>query len=251
VLHFNTDKGVLNAIADSALIIENRGLGYKVSFLLENFSYDKLAHKVLYKGQIMFTQLTPENEKQTIQCAGNRLKAYYGSELHFMRALYNNKLIQEGFFFNLFNEGDDGALANTATSDAEMIVKSKIFNTRMKIRTINNYKRILDTIQSTPTRPVLSFSGQLEVKYIHEAEPPSYIHLKEPGSLGHTLPQKSRLTLLKPGVSIEPNGTVVSEEDIETIGYWSWEMIAENLPIDYYPEEDINVVTTTNPEEIK
>jgi hypothetical protein len=240
VLHFNVKGATLAASSDSLLVIKNAGLGYTLKFLLEQFTYNNVARKVLYKGHVVFEQMVAENEKQKLVWARNRLKAYYGSELHFMRALYDRKIIEEGFTFNLFNNQVDkyGTVVNQALADAKLKVDSKIFNKKITVHTINNYKRILDTLRSTATRPVLRFTGQLEVKYLHEAESSAYVRVREGRSPGFTRPQRSRLTLLSDDVSIEPNGTIIPEENVETVGYWSWEMVAESLPIDYYPDED-------------
>jgi hypothetical protein len=240
VLHFNVKGTALTASSDSLLIIKNTGLGYTLKFLLEQFTYNNVARKVLYRGHVVFERMVAENEKQKLLWARNRLKAYYGSELHFMRALYNRKVIEEGFIFNLFNNQLDkfGVAVNQAFADAKLKVDSKIYKKKVTVHTINNYKRILDTLQSTPTHPVLKFTGQLEVKYMHESESSTYVRVREGRSPGFTRPQRSRLTLLSDDVSIEPNGTIIPEENIETVGYWSWEMVAESLPIDYYPEED-------------
>jgi len=240
VLEFKKEALILNASADSLLIIENKGLGYRLKFLLEEFTLNTLTKKLLYKGQVVYERLLPKNQKEEKQWAVNRLKAYHGSELHFMRALYKHQLSEEGFFINVYKDKTrkDGTITNVAVPDTFMVVRSKVFNRRISLPTIYKYNRVLDSASLTGPQPVLSFDGQLEVVYAHEKESYEYLKRRDPGGMRSTLLQKSRLYLLKPGVTVDPNGMVLSEENLPTLGYWSWELIAESLPIDYNPEED-------------
>jgi len=116
--------------------------------------------------------------------------------------------------------------------------------------TLSNYNRILDSIAFASTSQIIvSFEGQLEVVFIHEEESYEYLS-KRNLKVGYKQPQKSRLYLLNRGVAVEPNGSVLSEENLPTLGYWSWELVAESLPIDYDPEEDKKVLKRTK-EEVK
>jgi hypothetical protein len=247
VLEFKKEALILKATADSLLVIENRGLGYRLSYLLEEFILNTLTKKLLYKGQVVFERLLPESEKEKQQWATNRLKAYYGSEMHFMRALYQHHLFEEGFFLNLYKDKkrEDGKIVNIAVPDTVLTTHSRLFKRKISMPTLNNYNRILDsTAFASSSQVILSFEGQLEVIYIHEEEPYGYLS-KRNLKVGYKQPQRSRLYLLNRGVAVEPNGSVLSEENLPTLGYWSWELVAESLPIDYNPEEDKKVLIRT------
>jgi hypothetical protein len=240
-LEFKREALVLEATSDSLLIIENGGLGYRLKFLLEEFTLNTLTKKLLYKGQVVYERLLPKNEKEEKHWAANRLKAYNGSELHFMRALYHHRLSEEGFFINVFKDKKkiDGTIVNSAVPDTSIVIKSKLYNRRISMPTIYKYNRITDSLASIASgQPVLSFDGQLEVIYVHEGEPYEYFKRRGSGGMQNTSPQKSRLYLLDSGVTVEPNGMILSEENLPTLGYWSWELVAESLPVDYDPEDD-------------
>ncbi len=250
VLEFEKEALVLKATSDSLLIIDNRGLGYRLKFLLEDFTLNTLTKKLLYKGQVVYEALLPKDEKENQHWAANRLKAYYGSEMHFMRALYIHHLLEEGFFFNLYTDKkrEDGKIVNIAVPDTTLTIHSRLFKRKISMPTIDNYNRILDSVALVSySQVMLSFEGQLEVVYIHEEEPYEYVSRRNL-KVGYKQPQKSRLYLLNHGVIVEPNGSVLSEENLPTLGYWSWELVAESLPIDYDPKEDEKTLLNTKKE---
>jgi hypothetical protein len=238
VLQFNTDKSVLHVNADSILIIENSGLGYRLKFLIEEFRYNKIEKNVLYKGQVLYEAMQPKSEDQNKLWASHRLKAYYGSEMHFMRALYQRKLAEQGFFVNLYNYDRKGFLKSKAIIDTSFRVKSVAFKNKFKVSTISHYNRLVDSIASTKNETVLAFNGQLEVVYINELESADFSSQRAHRKMGFKFLQYSTLTLQNKKIPVEANGSVLSEENLLTKGYWSWELVSESLPVDYDPDFD-------------
>jgi hypothetical protein len=104
VLRFRFDQATQTVTAHSTapLIIENKALGYKITYDLEKFSYSFQTHMIFYGGTTFFEKVETASlfEKRTF--AANRLQAYRGSRLHFMRALYSDSLRQNGFSVYLF-----------------------------------------------------------------------------------------------------------------------------------------------------
>lgn len=235
LLHFRKNDGVLHATADSILILENRGLGYRIKILLEKYNYNIVRYLVHYEGQVVYEALTPQNNEEAKRWAKSRLKAYYGSEMHFLRAFYKRNLNDEGYYFNLIDPGTRHGVADTLKTP-----RTPIFNDRrIKISTINNYNRVIDSL-SSPQSPLLKFDGELEVQYIMEAESNAYQVNRSLRS--EKKPQLSQMILLKPAV-IQPHGQLYPQDAIETRGYWSWELMAESLPLDYQPVEDEKLVS--------
>ncbi len=244
VLHFTWENEILSASASDLLIIENPVLGYELKFLLEEFSYNKLLHKIFYKGQVVYKPMMPKDEIQKNTWAQNRLKAYNGSELHFMRSIYRRCLVEEGFVFNLFEDKNvRGLIEKAAVADTSLWIRSHLFKKSMFVSTLYRYNRILKTDSLSSEKTVLFFNGLLEVDYIHEEEAYDYLKTKDPRHVGSVIPQKSRLIIHNDGIEIEPNGNLISEEFLESQGYWSWEMVGESLPVDYEPEKDRQLTT--------
>jgi hypothetical protein len=245
VLNFDNHNGILTAVSDSSVVIENRGLGYKLSFLVEAYELNTISVHLRYQGQVVFEAMTPEDDEEKMTWARNRLKAYYGSQMHFLRALYNRDLFNEGFYFDLLDRPNGHSAYPHAYEDVR--VRSDVHNNKhVKLETLKNYNLILDSARSTPTEPILRFKGELLVQYIHESEEYAY-QLRYSGrnqTTGKRV-QRSRMVMLGPDALIQSFGELYPEDGVETAGYWSWELVAESLPLDYDPETDKKVLGIT------
>lgn len=87
----------LIAIADKPLIIENKALGYKLKYQLEEFEINFKENSTLFLGYPFFEELESNRNARERKWASKRLQAYNGSMLHFMRSLNENRLKDEGF----------------------------------------------------------------------------------------------------------------------------------------------------------
>jgi hypothetical protein len=95
-IRYNDDKELLTAGSDDFLEIENKALGYKLKYLLENFISDEQSQTLLYDGVAAFEQMEGSISRQK-QWNEHRLKAYKGSMMHFLRSLTGNQMKEEGF----------------------------------------------------------------------------------------------------------------------------------------------------------
>lgn len=89
----------LEADADDLLIIENKQLGYRIKYLLRTFNYNPKSSLTFYDGDSHFEEMKG-TEKQKKTWATNRLKAYQGSLMHFLRSVYARNALNEGFIAN-------------------------------------------------------------------------------------------------------------------------------------------------------
>src|SRR5205085_2266189 len=77
-------KNTLTVIAAEPLQIENKALGYKIQYQLEEFSYSFRERVLLYLGYTLFDELKDNGpRKRQLQ---NRAQAYNGSIVHFMKS---------------------------------------------------------------------------------------------------------------------------------------------------------------------
>jgi hypothetical protein len=97
-LNFEYDEGsgLLTASASEPLKIENRALGYLVIYYLLDFAANDDG-EMRYLGRIKFEALPPNDEKERQKWEKNRFETYGGSYRHFISALANGKLFEEGF----------------------------------------------------------------------------------------------------------------------------------------------------------
>jgi hypothetical protein len=100
-IHFFSNSGndMLNAFSVKPLRVENRALGYTIIYDLKEFNYNLKTGIFRYKGDLSFQPLSGSG-RENKRWARNRLSAYYGSKMHFFRALFSDSLKNEKF--NLF-----------------------------------------------------------------------------------------------------------------------------------------------------
>jgi hypothetical protein len=97
-IHFIYDKSdTVKAYSSAPLIIENRGLGYIVTFFLDEFEYDSRNKSWFFLGNILFNEDMNMEESLKQRYERRRRNAFMGSKMHFFRALWKNELESAGF----------------------------------------------------------------------------------------------------------------------------------------------------------
>lgn len=255
----------LVAMASEPLIIENRALGYHITYQLEMFEYDFKKKILFYAGYPLFTSMEKPGKAPKEKWVNNRHQAYYGSKLHFMRSLYRNTLAEEGFEMRSMRQvpntekervrqlyqpattvSSSGVVISMSGNEIQMAPRPKGDSAayyRIVMRQ-PDMLTIVDTALLTgdsvaygvdETTAALYFPDQLQVKYMRALEHASYLQQtlqnREPG------PQVSSLQLVrdKP-IEVLANGAYFEPLDILSGGYWSWsDKIGNMLPYDFKP----------------
>ncbi len=98
-LRYNKRQRVITAWSNKPVIVRNKSLQYEVSFdiidfeiVLGNFN----PKSVTYLGTSFYKDLDTKKKNKILKA---RAKTYKGSIQHFMRALYNKQLEEEGYIF--------------------------------------------------------------------------------------------------------------------------------------------------------
>jgi hypothetical protein len=94
---FSKKANTLKAFSDDALIIENDALGYHLRYQLVRCEFNFNTHSFFYEGYPLFIEMDSKRKSVKERRAYNRTVAYYGSMMHFMRCLFRNKLIENGY----------------------------------------------------------------------------------------------------------------------------------------------------------
>lgn len=212
----------LTAGAREPLLIENQALGYRIKYQLKSFVFDSRQKAVTYLGYPVLEDLPARNARQKKRWLANRQKAYLGSTMHFMRALHQRTLAEDGFLVQRMIEKTD-------------TVRSRPKTARYLIRDTLQYAQILDLGLSTTVRSRLQFQDLLQVTYLRETEDPGYLKMQRPFGPPPKASgtQTSVVHLQDSFIEIEANGNYYEPLGILVEGYWSWEKIAELLPLDY------------------
>lgn len=259
ILHFklNSKANTVRAFAHEKLIFENKALGYKISYLLLKFEFNITNNSFKYVGYPLFENLIPSNSDEQKKWESARAAVYHGSLMHFMRSLYSNRLIEEGFEVKamkeinaeersrvkkLFRRMDESARSLLNKDSLEYYNKiyklSSTTDTVILSKLIARDSIVFPVDESVePGAVFFEFDDFLHVTYLHKKEPAAYTRLllKRPErdfiSSDLSLPNKK-------GVSVFKNGNYFYGENIFTNGFWAWsEKLSTMLPSDYWPAE--------------
>lgn len=136
-LKFSYDKTnkILRVKAPQTLIIENKNLGYIIDYNLQDFVGDFENKTTRYTGTSFFKET-----KNTDKVKLNRMNAYDGSQVHFFRSVFANKVADEGFIVNQITK-----FPNSKYPTEEELQRLKDFTEMFKSKgTLNIPKDILD-----------------------------------------------------------------------------------------------------------
>jgi hypothetical protein len=95
--NYGNDKDTLKAFASKPILIENRSLGYKITYYLDKFEFYKKSSSFFYKGSLIFKEDTAVDITTKQLYESRRKSTYYGSRMNFFRALWADSLSSEGF----------------------------------------------------------------------------------------------------------------------------------------------------------
>lgn len=258
--NYKESKG-FSAISRKPLIIENKSLGYKITFDLVEFSLKNNFFR--YKGYTKFEELKGNTRKQK-KWNKNREKAYNGSFTHFLNCLVNNKVEEEGFTISQTNKRKKTDRPTKQEVDAaiDIIYKSepRLAILNIDLKNPKNPKdlayllarklridKIVDSLYNLPlNEKALKFNKNgntylnipwiLTVTYNKEKEEYEYYSVRKEQ-------RKHQTSILKPikmPSLINQNFKLVSPFDVSFEGYWIFERLSHTLPLDYIPNKTQN-----------
>lgn len=240
-------KQELQASADEFLIVENYALGYRVKYLLNNFTSNNLSRLIEYSGRILFEEL-PGSDAQKKKWKLKREDTYYGSAQQFYRSLYKNTLAEDGFViynfsrvpnpnrypedviqykFKQFKDTNrDSAVYWQRQNDVPKWAQENL----MKPPIPGN--RVLRSTQQEGIY-VMTFPYLLYVTYTKKREETYFRDIYRPLDMENY--ETSVITLLQqPYVVFDMNGSVIGPAPLYE-GTWSKAKLANMLPVDYEP----------------
>ncbi len=207
--YFLKRSNKLRVLATEPLLMENPSLGYNMRYQLDSFVYYYNTDINSYRGYCLFTAMEGGDSLQRIWWR-NRMDAYFGSRLHFMRSYYDSTVEEEGFVIDLLDEDND-----------------------------TKFSRIVNIYDST-YYGVLDSTGEVEIWYprifsvSYAKKKPDPAYLKKFGLPKDVLLQISYIDLAS-AIAIKENGYYYDQRDWINQGYWSWKNLADMLPYDYLP----------------
>jgi hypothetical protein len=222
---YNRTYKALYAHSTSPLVIQNDALGYRLYCEIDDFFSTK--DFVRYLGRVRFEELTTDDVRQAKIWTKNRRQAYGGSIRHFFKSVIEGNHRKQGFAVSIL----------TSTEDLRGIGK--------------NEDQLAGILEPTdiPLRWELKLDRILHVAYYKELESSAYladmerdfrndiflntnqlVFLKRPPQN-----QRSVVELIEGPVYVDVNGHVINPEGLSISGYWSWEKMADLVPLNYEP----------------
>ena len=219
---YEEPENKLIAFAHAPLEIRNDAMAYEITYYLESF--ERTDTDLRYRGQMKFqNDPNPFREFTKREIRSQRKKSYAGSWNHFKKALLAGRLRKDGF---------------------------RIYET-------NNFARVnVNRLRELNERDIIVFKGNhweldfdnfLVVVYTKEKESLNFIQDERFSSIiygggkndrRNPGKQVSLLKLLNGSVRLDLNGQVVDRFALTSFGYWSWERLANLVPINYDPKYD-------------
>ena len=261
--YFKNSNRVI-AWCDEPIQIENKALGYTISYQLENFEYNFSSRVIRYSGYPFFRDHA-EGKKGKHRWTKDREQAYYGSMNQFMRSVFSNTLGADGFEVkrmvrkpNLEKQrvkrlyADVSRRAYKQTLTITDIRKAER-DTTGSVDSLAYYDAVLRqqdytdhygshlltsdslVIRSAGDYKAIYFPDYLYVLYRKAREDPAY--LQQFGERRAPYYQGSQIWLPNDQpITIDAKGSYSPPEELMSTSYWGWkEKMAETLPIDYEP----------------
>lgn len=205
-----------HATATEPLVIVNNALGYRVTYFLDEFSHSGGTTK--WDGEPLFEPIVPKDSAEAARWARNRRRAFYGSMRHFLLALLDDRVREEGFI--LYRHPHTSYLRPARFDDTRFRASAD---------------RLLSPHPDSSLH-TLDFNGRLEIIYTEEREEERFLRWQHrlrdgPG------PQRSFIELNDPSVTIDPTGEIVEPYGATVFGYFAFERLADLLPQEYRPNQ--------------
>lgn len=209
--YFYKRKNRLKVLATAPIEIENLALGYKIKYTLDSFTHEYGTEAGVYTGYPLFEEMIATDTLQKNSWQVNRMKAYNGSILHFMRSVYNKSLKEEGF-------------------EIQFVAKENEKETAIPLK---DFYGALNYTKDDSTLLVSIYPNQLNTAIIYNNEEPDAAYQL----LNDEAPKKFQLSVVaivpNESIGIEQNGYYFDQNDITLTGYWIWDKVGDLLPYDY------------------
>ena len=215
--HFDKSTSTLTASSSDYIVVENKALGYKIKYLLQDFSKEYNSGMLYFAGTVFFEKL-PGKQSDEKTWEKNRLKVYTGSSMHFLRSVIANRVSQEGFgVLRLVRETDSASKNKVNKQYFEKLVSTPPLT-------------ILDFLRLTDTKGLyaLTFDNCLYIKHGNKIITNSDDILGASGA-------PTTLIFDKPYAFFDNNGIFSDPSAIIYEGDWGRSRVAELLPVDYEP----------------
>jgi len=220
VLDFSSRGGDFRAQASEPLIIENRGLGYKLTYFLDEFIAEPNSWR--WDGEPLFETLMPSNPEESALWSARRDSAFYGSFRHFLLSIINDQVEAQGFKIYSRPGSNQGVFDPRGGASSQQ-------NNRFPIKASD----ILKSGNSDDER-ILDFEGFVDIVYTHEVESNAFLRLQR--RAGRARFQTSTIRLDRGPTVVDLKGDPLDPYGVTFYGgYFAYERTGDQIPKEFRP----------------
>ena len=221
VLDFEDKRGTFTAVAAAPLIIENRALGYRIQYFLEDFK--STPSRVQYDGEGLYEEMDASSPEQAKRWEEKRRASFMGSFRHFMLAVIAGWAEAQGFK-TYSRPSVGGGVGDTFNR-----------NTAMADQRFPLDAGSLLSPGEAPNEYILDFDGHMEVVYMGEKEDQAYLDWSWKPKRSNPRFQTSWTFLDHGPAVVDYKGDTLDPYGVVFSGYWAFERVADDPPKEYRP----------------
>lgn len=236
-------KYKLTANANKPLQIKNKTTGYIISYELIQFNHIVIGHNQIYTfylGYPFFKDITKEEKLNQKKIGKKRLEAYLGSSMHFIRALYNEKLQEEGFNVRELIKSQNPEYPSEIELE-KILAEVKLTKDYSLIRKLpekeinklgNTLLPISKFTQRENDKNLINFKNYLNITYTKAAPDEKFLIFSSKENANF---QISQLKIENEPVEYFADGNYYNPANLYFYGYMGWKKVGDMLPFDYNP----------------
>jgi len=224
---YDPETRIFTATSSDFLIIENKALGYTIKYLLAELTNDGNSGMTYFEGSASFEELRGSHRQQ-LQWQKNRLKAYNGSSMHFLRSAITNTIEKEGFrVLRLKRKPNPDLSSNQRIKYIETLVTTPLTSkdfvkpTNVKGQFALGFDDCLYVLYDKKKA-----AGTNEDKLPAATTTPDYLND----------PLTTTIIFAEPYAFFDNNGIIINPRSVIFEGNWGRSLTADLLPVDYVPE---------------
>lgn len=265
-------RNTVRATASDQLVIQNNALGYILKYDLTLFEYNLDTREFVYQGYPFFEEMQATRKGLEKRWNENRQRAYYGSLMHFMRSVHDDKLKEQQFevreWINIppaerqrvkeiytaqskkliFKKTtiikDNGYMLSVNEKDTSRIIHpDSLAYYQSIIKQADEENILINILLTSKSLSYNADSGRVGLNYKPHIQV-IYLPKKNPLEYQRYVPLSYRFAAVRSDIYrsadqpifVLPNGSYYEGASLITGGYWSWwEKMCNKLPYDYAP----------------
>jgi carboxypeptidase-like protein len=221
VLDFSDRLGRFSARASGPLVIENRALGYRIQYFLNDFQ--ATSSRTQYDGEPLFEDLEPASQADTDRWEEKRRVAFMGSFRHLLLALLADRSERQGFkLYSRPSISVTGSPAGATQARGQQRYP------------IDNPRSLFEPGETTDEK-ILDFTGFVEIVYMGEKESEAFLRWQRRGRRAKPKFQTSWINLENGATVFDYKGDVLDPYGVTFYGYLAFERVADQVPKEYRP----------------